>query len=254
MTAFQKEAAKLRKKESTFLNHAIEKKPSKLDDFLGDKIPEKLYTTLNKAFAKAFQLVFDKGTHWIEQTYKKEELEHNYKINEYSMSLKPDKKRLRAFGKGANVTQGGAVAISAVKGVGLGLLGIGLPDIPLFISMVLKGIYEIALNYGYHYEQDEERYFILNLIAVSLSHGKEAIDGNMQLNAFIAEPILPEGYSQQEEIAKVSDVLSTELLCMKFLQGLPLVGVVGGVSDALFVHRILNYAKLKYGQRFLESR
>lgn len=145
------------------------------------------------------------------------------------------------------------MAVSAVKGVGLGLLGIGLPDIPLFISMVLKGIYEIALNYGYDYERDEEQYFILNLVAVSLSGGKEAIDGNTRLNDFIAAPVLPEDYSRQEEIAKVSDVLSAELLCMKFLQGLPLVGVVGGVSDAVFVHRILSYAKLKYGQRFLEK-
>lgn len=253
MTAFQKEAEKLEKKELAFLKNAVQKKSSKLEDFLDDKIPEKLYSTLNKAFAKAFELVFDKGTRWIEQTYQKEELEHKYKINAYSMSLKPDKKRLRAFGKGANVTQGGAVAISAVKGVGLGLLGIGLPDIPLFISMVLKGIYEIALNYGYDYERAEERYFILNLVAVSLSHDKEAINGNDLLNAFIENPALPEDYTQQGEIEKVSDVLSAELLCMKFLQGLPLVGVVGGVSDAVFVHRILSYAKLKYEQRFLKQ-
>lgn len=38
--------------------------------------------------------------------------------------------------------------ISGVEGVGLGLLGIGLPDIPLFTAVILKSVYEIALSYG----------------------------------------------------------------------------------------------------------
>ena len=52
--------------------------------------------------------------------------------------------------------------ISTFEGVGLGLLGIGIPDIPLFIAMILKTIYEIALSYGFNYEDEGEKIYILN--------------------------------------------------------------------------------------------
>ena len=42
----------------------------------------------------------------------------------------------------------------------MGVLGIGLPDIPVFTGMILKNIYETALQYGYSYESREEKYFI----------------------------------------------------------------------------------------------
>ena len=38
----------------------------------------------------------------------------------------------------------------------MGVLGIGLPDIPVFTGMILKNIYETALQYGYSYESREE--------------------------------------------------------------------------------------------------
>lgn len=51
--------------------------------------------------------------------------------------------------------------VSGVAGVGMGILGVGLPDIPVFTGMVLKSIYEIALSYGCEYESEGERRFIL---------------------------------------------------------------------------------------------
>ena len=44
---------------------------------------------------------------------------------------------------------------SAVEGVGLGALGIGMPDIVLFTSVVLRGCYETALRYGFTYDTPE---------------------------------------------------------------------------------------------------
>ncbi|QRV21485.1 EcsC family protein [Lacrimispora saccharolytica] len=39
-------------------------------------------------------------------------------------------------------------SISVIEGGVLGAFGIGLPDIPLFLALVLKSVYEIALSYG----------------------------------------------------------------------------------------------------------
>ena len=33
--------------------------------------------------------------------------------------------------------------------------GVGIPDIPVFLSMLLKGLYEMAASYGYDYNKKE---------------------------------------------------------------------------------------------------
>ena len=38
---------------------------------------------------------------------------------------------------------------------------------------------------------------------------------------------------------------------MKFLQGIPLLGAVGGAYDVVYLKRITEYANLKYKKRFL---
>ena len=40
---------------------------------------------------------------------------------------------------------------------------------------------------------------------------------------------------------------------MKFLQGFPVVGAVGGAYDVIYMKQITEYAKLKYKRRFLEK-
>ncbi len=241
----------LYKQEAKFLKGCADKKPSRLVNFLADKVPAGLQNTLTATFAKSFSAIFEKGVVVIEKSYNKQEIELKYKVNAYAYSLKQDKKRAKAFEREATKSSQKNVLISGVKGVGLGLLGIGLPDIPIFIGVVLKGIYEIALQYGFEYEGDREQYFILNIIKASLCHGDDAFQGDVALNGFINTGTIPDDYDPQKQIAIVADVLSHELLYMKFVQGLPIVGAVGGVYDAIFVGRILSYARLKYERRFL---
>ncbi len=249
----QAQLNKLLKQEAKFLEKHNEKKPSKLDEFVVDKVPQKLQQTLQSVFSKSFALVFEKGSSVIEKSYNREEIEIKHKVNAYAFSLKQDKKRIDAFGKQASKSEAKNIAISGVKGIGLGLLGIGVPDIPVFLGMILKGIYEIALQFGFEYDTEKERYFIINVIATSLSYGDKAVLYNEILNDYIVNPNLPKDYDALKEVEKVSDVLANELLVMKFIQGLPIVGVVGGVSDAVFVKKILDFAKLKYKRRFLEN-
>ena len=54
-----------------------------------------------------------------------------------------------------------------------------------------------------------------------------------------------------ERIKKASKTLSSELLYMKFLQGIPIVGAVGGAYDVVYLQRVNEYAKLKYHYRYL---
>lgn len=70
------------------------------------------------------------------------------------------------------------------------------------------------------------------------------------LNQLLAEKV-SERYLPEEQIARTSGMLSKELLYMKFLQGIPVVGVVGGAYDIVYMKQICEYTKIKYQKRFL---
>ena len=72
------------KKEQAFLKRNEEKNASFLDRTLEAKVPARLQETLDKAFEKAFGLIFEKGTDVIEKTYSREKIEHTYKVDAYA--------------------------------------------------------------------------------------------------------------------------------------------------------------------------
>lgn len=79
----EKELETVLKQEQRYIDKYKEKKESFLNQKLAQKIPDGLQEKLDAAFSKAFFLVFDKGIGIIEKTYKKEDLEHGYKVNAY---------------------------------------------------------------------------------------------------------------------------------------------------------------------------
>lgn len=250
-TPLEKEWEKLLKEERKFLLSRAEKKDSFLNQKLEQLVPAKLQDTLDTAFAKAFGLIFDKGTGVIEKTYKKEELEKDFQINQFTSDVKKDGKSLKKFSKKARQSGNVNLLVSGAAGIGMGILGIGIPDIPVFIGMVLKSVYEIALNYGYRYDTLKEQYFILLLIESAISHGRELIERNQEVDDYIKCEQMPEPYNRETQIKLTSAVLSKELLYMKFLQGVPVVGAVGGAYDVVYLKQITEYANLKYERRFL---
>ena len=253
-TALQKEWELLRRREERYLARHGEKKEPALTAKLEALIPAGLQSTLNTAFYKAFQLIFEKGTGIIEKSYPAEERKKNFLINDYSADVRRNKKNLRSFGKAAASAQRGNVLLSAAAGTGMGLLGIGIPDIPLFTSLLLKNIYEISASYGYDYKLPQEQHFILLLIEGAVSEGERLHQLDGRINAAIQGGELNLPADGQEQLRRCADALSQELLCMKFLQGIPIVGAVGGACDALIMGRVSDYARLKYQRRLLERK
>lgn len=249
-TSWEKEWELLNKRETGFLKKQEVESPSLINRKLKEVIPDSLQEKLDMAFEKAFQIVFEKGTGFIEKTYKKERGEEAYKVHEFTVGLRQNRKNIKAFSKQAEKTNRKNLLVSGVEGVGLGLLGVGIPDIPLFTAMILKSVYEIAISYGYVYDTPEERLFILKVIRTALEHGEELHALNCELDNMIEGKILWTG-EQRKEIKKTAETLSKELLYMKFLQGMPIVGVVGGIADTIYLKKITDYAVLKYQKRFL---
>lgn len=249
----EKEWNRMLRAENAFLERNQKVKTMGWQEMIAKYVPEKLDGTLRTAFYKAFELIFEKGTGIIEKTYNREKKEQNYKIDSYTAELRNNRRSIKVFGKRASTSKKVNMAISAVEGVGMGALGMGLPDIPLFLAVLLKSIYEIALTYGFSYDTEKEQIFILKMIETALSHETELLGGNAELNEWMKQPI-DFVETRTEQIRRTSDALAKEMLYLKFVQGVPIVGVVGGISDVVFQKKITDYVALKYKRRFLDIR
>ena len=251
--AWQKEWEQLLKREKQYVARHLKPRQPLLGDTLTDKIPAGLQATLDKAFYKGFELVFDKGVGVIEKTYHKKERQDAYKVRRYAAGLRKDKKSIRAFARKAHSHNRKNLLLSGAEGVGLGLLGIGLPDIPLFVGLMLKSIYEVALSFGFGYDSPEEQYFILRLIETGLYSGSQMEEQDAAINTLIFNMHRGAGVELplKDQTRQTAAALSQEMLILKFIQGIPLAGVVGGVSNLVFLKQITDYATLKYRRRFL---
>lgn len=251
---YQKELQKLKRQESRFLNKYGQETEGRINQLLKDKVPDKLQDTLEGAFVKAFAMVFQKGTGIIEKTYKKEFLEKNFEINNDALESMNTRKEWRAFSKQSTGSANKNLMLSGASGIGLGILGIGIPDIVLFTGLQLRSIYEIAISYGFSYEEEKERCFILYLIQGALSSGNEQKRINEEINELIDTGKFKEEKELDLYVKQTAASMSKKLLYVKFLQGIPLVGAVGGAYDAIYMKRINKYAEIKYRRRFLLSK
>ncbi len=245
----EKQWKKMLNTETAYISRSLKKERGLWQNKIAKYVPDKFEHTLKEGFYRAFQLIFDKGTGVIEKTYDKEKKEQDYKIQEFAAELKNSRKSVKAFQKSAARSQAVNGVLSAAEGIGMGIFGMGIPDIPLFLGLLLKSIYEIALSYGFSYDSEEEQIFILKLIETALFDNERLEEGNTQLNRII------DGNEQlsvdrEEQMRRTADALANEMLYLKFVQGLPVVGILGGASDLVYQRKISEYAQLKYKRRF----
>ncbi len=246
----ERELQRVKTEERRYLRKRREQKESKLNALLESKVPPTLQSTLDSAFAGAFSLIFDKGTGVIEKTYNKRRLESNSRDSHREILRRQDRRSLRNVSEKAGSSGVKNMVVSGAAGIGMGVAGMGLPDIPLFTAMLLKSVYELALRYGFSYESEGERYFILLLLQGAVAPWEELQEIEEKLDVYMETELLPLYYSRQTQIRKAAAGLSRELLYMKFLQGVPIVGAIGGAYDIVYMKKVTEYAELKYRRRF----
>lgn len=251
LTAHQKDWHRICAEEEKFLKKVNSGKKMYISRTLDEKIPEKLRSSIDTAFLKAFSLIFEKGTDIIEKTYDKKRLERDFRILLHADRCFRDEKSLKNITSPAKRSGYINLFVSGASGIGMGLFGAGLPDIPVFTGMILKCIYEISLRYGFRYSSDTEKYLILLIIEGAVSDGEQLADADNRIEKFIRRPCIPDGCSVGQQMSAASNALSSALLYTKFIQGIPVVGAVGGVYDVKYMKRIAEYANIKYRKRFL---
>lgn len=225
-------------------------------DKIQDKIPAKLVDTLNTAFYKGFQLVFEKGSTYIEKTYDKDKIELEHDINNYALDKRMNKRHINKMDRHSKQSKLINSSISVLEGSVLGLFGIGLPDIPLFLAVLVRTIYEIALSYGYSYSSSEEKAYLLLLIQTAIAKEAEQKELDKRLEALgsAIDNSLDTGADLNQLMKETSNALSQTLLTTKFLQGIPVVGVIGGAVNYSIASRIAKFAHIKYKKRYLKKK
>lgn len=255
-----KQLALLEKQEQKFLNQTesefMKSNFTPMVNKIQAKIPDKLQSTLDAAFYVGFHLVFEKGNSLIEKTYNKEKIDVSYDLNNYAIEKYMTKKHLKTLDKSSKHSKTINESIAAIEGGVLGLLGIGLPDIPLFLGVIVKTINEIALSYGFQYVSDEDKAYMLYLICTAMSKEdqRQAYDLKTERLGQDIDAHTPTDIDLDAVMNETSDLLSNTLLTAKFIQGLPLVGVIGGVINPVMINKIGRYARIKYKKRYLLSK
>lgn len=243
-----------RKEKQLFADCAKEDAPSTgLMAKVEARIPPKLVGSMDETFYLAFQMLFEKGTRLLRLTFSEKRLRAERFIREYYLKEDPNAERVRSFYKSARA--GGIVntVLATVEGLVMGLFGMGLPDIPILMSLMLRTIYTTALRYGYQFDNPRERYFILLVLSAALAKGSERkeysrkadqvgreIDSGVRMNIDLDE--------QMRETAKA---LARSMLVVKFIQTTSIIGVVGGVQNFAASRKVAVMANLKYQKRFL---
>lgn len=243
----KKEISNLNKKEVKFLKKV--KKDNVIKEKINTIVPIKLRSALELAFVKAFQTIFLHGASVIEKTFDKEDISLEFEANQYILDKKETRKNVKRLDKMSQKSNLVNNALVTTSGLGLGLLGMGLPDIPILVAGILKGVYQIALSYGFSYDTTEEKIYILRLIRVALASNEMKLEYNQELEG--------KNYantSLEEEIVLTAKVLSEELLIEKFVQGIPIIGIIGAVVNHMIYKKITKISVVKYKKRYLEQK
>ena len=224
---------------------------------LGGAIPERAHDSLQAAYAKAFEIVFENGVGVIELTYNRDEMEKDFLIHNFAVDTKQSQHELKRIRSKAESSDFFNSIFTTVEGVGLGVLGIGLPDIVIFLGFILKSVYETAVKYGYDYEKPEERLFILKLMSASVRRRDKWLEADMEIDEILSAyargkglPV-PVADDMRDQIEETAEDFAMDMLVLKFIQGLPLVGVLGGMANPVYYKKILKYVRVKYYKRYL---
>jgi len=157
-------------------------------------------------------------------------------LNNYAIEKYMKKKHLKTLDKSSKHSKTINESISAIEGGVLGLLGIGLPDIPLFLGVIVKTINEIALSYGFQYASAEEKAYLLYLICAAMTKEdqRKAYNQKVERLGQAIDAHSATNIELEAVMKETSDLLSNTLLTAKFIQGLPLVGVIGRCRQSLY--------------------
>lgn len=222
-------------------------------DALKRKIPEKAREKLEWAFCKAFGAVFEYGDGVLDKTYAREKEGRRFIARDLGFVMDGDSAALRKFADSGSTSDGINMLLTTVEGVGLGALGIGMPDIVLFVAMLLRGVREAAAQFGREADSENEKMLTLCMLEAAMLSGEDWVEKDNAVEHMLAcpEAYPPTPERAEEQLQRTAAAFATDLLVLKFIQGLPIVGLVGGLSNPVYYRKVMSYVRLKYERAYI---
>ena len=282
--AYDRQLERLRRREEQLFRRDAARRKGRILSWAEKRVPDKLMATMDAAFYTAFQVLFQRGTGLLGRTIPARKLLGERYLKEYAIKKAPGARSMGAFHRSAVLSGALTTAAATAEGCVLGLLGMGLPDIPILMSILLRAVYHTAVRYGllgmglpdipilmsillravYHtavrygfaYDTKGERSYILLLLCAALTTGpdrKTYSDRADELGRLLDQEQVPWG-DLEAQMREAARALAGAMLVPKFLQGMTIIGVVGGASNFSTSRRVTEMANLKYQRRFLEKK
>lgn len=169
----------------------------------------------------------------------------------------------------ANKVHNWAIGIAAAEGAAAGVGGIfALPiDIPFLITMALRTAYKIGLCYGYECESDDDKNFILGILAASGANSvEEKIAALGTLRAIevalvkspwkaLAEKAAENQMGKEAFIIAIKNIgkqLGINITKRKILSAIPVAGAaIGGTVNGWYIKDVAWAARRAFQERWL---
>ncbi len=234
----------------------LEDRVGNLKEKINRKLPFDLKKRFEQAFFKSFTMVFNKGIGIIEKTYDKEKLikgfhedSTRFKKSVKKRNLKTAERRVK---KKILLNRG----ISTAEGSIVGFMGImtALADVPVFISVLIKSLNEISLHYGFDYDSENEKIYMLKLISMSIAQGEKKRKVSKEIDRIGYGIDLEESSNFQLEgvIQSTSESLAEYMSSAILMQSIPVAGfILGGLNNFGFMGNLSKTANVKYKKRYL---
>lgn len=237
-----------------FWKKAVSKSTGPVREKIEEKIPEKLEDTLNNAFTAAFKMVFQEGKVLIKKTYDETKLKEEYAQKRVGAQVQGDRSLIQRLRKPSEKRHLKSLGVAATEGIGLGILGIGLPDIPILIGNMIRTCTVSAQGHGIDTDRRDEQVYMLRLIRLAAMPTEERERANKALDA-LGDAIDAGRNAQldlEAEIQETAERLSMTMLFSRFVMGLPVVGVAGGLYNPIIISQLHQLAEIKYECRLLK--
>lgn len=90
------------------------------------------------------------------------------------------------------------------------------------------------------------------MMQTALSKGEDWVRRNSEVDEMLMLDAtdIPEDIFN-EQMKDTASVFAMDMLLLKFIQGLPIVGMIGGAANPVYYSKIMKYVQVKYRKRYL---
>lgn len=88
------------------------------------------------------------------------------------------------------------------------------------------------------------------MMETCLSTGETWGKQNDGINKLMCDRVEITEEAFQNQLRKTASVFAMDMR-LKFIQGLPIVGIIGGAANPFYYNKVMRYVQLKYNKRYL---